>query len=292
MPARQAFAFRLLRKQQPQYRNHHTHMVLNIAHRGARSLAPENTLLAAHKAFECGAHLWETDLAVSRDEALILFHDDRLGRTTDVAGRYPERKDQAFNTFSLEELRQLNAGGWFADSDPFGQIAAGVVGPEELHDCRQAVIPTLEEALVFTRDAGWRINLELKRLPSPMDSFPVVERVLAMIDRVGLPSDDIILSSFRHDWLDEARTRRPDIRAQALIGYEKKGPLEWGHLRFDTYNVRSTLISPEEVRARVASGLTINLFTVNDAEQMQQFATAGAAGLITDFPQRLATLGI
>jgi glycerophosphoryl diester phosphodiesterase len=44
-------------------------MVLNIAHRGARSLAPENTLLAARRGLEAGADLWETDLAVTRDEA-------------------------------------------------------------------------------------------------------------------------------------------------------------------------------------------------------------------------------
>ena len=265
-------------------------MIRNIAHRGARSLAPENTLLAARKAFECGAHLWETDLAVTRDEALILFHDDRLGRTTDAAERYPARKDQPFTTFSLDELRQLDAGSWFADSDPFGQIAAGAVGAEEMRACRQAVIPTLEEALAYTRDVGWRITLELKRLPPPMESFPVVERVLAMMDRVGLSHDDIVLSSFRHDWLDEARTRRSDTRVQALIGYEKEGPLEWGDLRFETYNVRSTLVSPAQVRERVNSGLVINLFTVNAENDMQQFAAAGAAGIITDFPQRLAAL--
>ncbi len=267
-------------------------MVLNIAHRGARSLAPENTLLAAHRAFESGAHLWETDLAVSRDEALVMFHDDLLGRTTDVALRYPDRKDKPYTAFSLDELRQLDAGSWFVDTDPFGQIAAGAVGPDELRACRQAVIPTLEEALVYTRDSGWRINLELKRLPPPMASFPVVERVLAMIDRVGLDRDDFVLSSFRHAWLDEARARRPDIRIQALVGYEKKGPLEWGDMHFDTYNVRSTLISAETVRERVSSGLTINLFTVNDENQMRQFAAAGAAGLITDFPQRLAALDL
>jgi glycerophosphoryl diester phosphodiesterase len=267
-------------------------MVLNIAHRGARSLAPENTLLAARRAFECGAHLWETDLAVSRDEVLFLFHDDLLGRTTDVAVRYPDRKDGLYTSFAFEELRCLDAGSWFVDSDPFEQIAAGAVGLDDLNECRQAVIPTLEEALVYTRDMGWQINLELKKLPAPMAAFPVVERVLAMIARVGLAMEAICLSSFNHAWLDEARSRQLDIRVQALVGYEKSGPLVWGDMHFDTYNVRSTLISAEKVRERVASGLAINLFTVNEENRMRQFAAAGAAGLITDFPQRLANLGL
>lgn len=267
-------------------------MILNIAHRGARSLAPENTLMAARRGFDCGAHLWETDLAVSRDEALILFHDDRLERTTNVAACYPDRIETSVTAFALEELRRLDAGSWFVDTDPFGQIAAGVVGPAEQQACRQAIIPTLEEAFVFTRDLGWRINLELKRLPPPMAAFPVVARVLAMIDRVGLALEDIVLSSFNHAWLHEVQTRQPAIGVQALVGYEKSGPLEWGDMSFGSYNVRSTLISADKVRARVASGLMINLFTVNDETAMRQFAAAGAAGLITDFPQRLAALAL
>ena len=267
-------------------------MVLNIAHRGARSLAPENTLLAARRGFDCGAHLWETDLAVSADEALILFHDNLLERTTDVAVRYPERREEPFTTFTLEELRRLDAGSWFVDNDPFGQIAAGAVSPSQQNDCRGAVIPTLEEALAFTRELGWRINLELKRLPAPMTAFPVVGRVLAMVDRVGLGSRDIVISSFNHEWLREVQARRPDIAVQALVGYHLEGPLVWGDLQFETYNVRSTLISVEAVRERVASGLTVNLFTVNATRDMQRFAAAGAAGIITDFPQRLASLAL
>ncbi len=267
-------------------------MVLNIAHRGARSLAPENTLLAARRGFYCGAHMWEADLAVSRDEVLILFHDNLLGRTTDVAACFPERREEPFTTFALDELRRLDAGSWFVDADPFGQIAAGALTPSEQNDCRGCVIPTLEEALVLTRDLGWRLNLELKVLPPPMKTFPVVPRVLAMIDRVGLGSNDIVISSFNHEWLREVNTRRPEIAVQALVGYNPEGPLEWGDMTFETYNVRSTLISAETVRQRVAAGLAINLFTVNATEDMQRFAAAGAAGIITDFPQRLAGLAL
>ncbi len=267
-------------------------MVLNIAHRGARSLAPENTLLAARRGFDCGAHLWETDLAVTRDEALILFHDDLLGRTTNVTACYPQRTEDPFTSFTLEELRRLDAGSWFVDTDPFAQIAAGAVSPSQQNDCRQAVIPTLEEALVFTRELDWRINLELKRLPPPMTAFPVVERVLGMIARVGLEPGNIVISSFNHGWLREVQARQPVVEVQALVGYNQDGPLEWGDMHFETYNVRSTLISAETVRERVTSGLNINLFTVNAVDDMQRFAAAGAAGIITDFPQRLAALAL
>ena len=265
-------------------------MVLNIAHRGARSLAPENTLLAAQRGLEVGADLWETDLAVTRDEALVLLHDDLLVRTTDVQQRYPERASDPFTTFSLAEIRALDAGSWFVEADPHGQIAAGAVSEADQKACRGVQVPTLEEALVFTRDAGWKLNLELKSLPAPMDAFPVVPRMLAMLDRVGLGPDQILISSFNHTWLEEVRGRRPELEIQALIGYYSDQPLDWGPLSFHTYNVRSTLIQDQEIVARKQQGLTINLFTVNDAMDMRRFMALGVDGLITDFPQRLALL--
>ena len=265
-------------------------MVLNIAHRGARSLAPENTLLAARRGLEAGADLWETDLAVTRDEQLILFHDDLLLRTTDVKRRYPDRAGDPFTTFSLEEIRSLDAGSWFVEADPHGQIASGAVSEAAQAACRGIRVPTLEEALVFTMDAGWKLNLELKFLPAPMADFPVVPHVLALIDRVGIGPDQVLISSFKHAWLEEIRTRRPELEIQALLGYFTDRPLDWGPLAFRTYNVRHTLIRDEDIVLRKEQGYSINLFTVNDAADMRRFMDLGADGIITDFPQRLALL--
>lgn len=266
-------------------------MVLNIAHRGARSVAPENTLLAARRALAAGADLWEADLAITRDEALILHHDDRLVRTTDVARRFPERAANPFTTFSLAEIRGLDAGSWFVETDPHGEIAAGGLSPAEQAACRGERVPTLEEALVFTRDANWGLNLELKRLPPPFETFPLVPRVLAMIDRVGIAPEQVRISSFHHPWLEEVQTRRPELEVQALIGYHTDRPLDWGPLAFSVYNVRHTVTTDDELLRHKQMGLAINLFTVNEVADMRRYAALGMDGLITDFPQRLARLG-
>ena len=65
--------------------------MLNIAHRGARSLAPENTLAAARKALGCGADMWELDVGMTADGVLILIHDNTLTRTSNVLEIFPER---------------------------------------------------------------------------------------------------------------------------------------------------------------------------------------------------------
>jgi glycerophosphoryl diester phosphodiesterase len=265
-------------------------MVINIAHRGARSLAPENTLAAARKALEIGADRWEADVGVTADGELILLHDDSLVRTTDAGARFPDRAPWALATFSLAEIRSLDAGSWFVETDPFGQIAAGAVTPTELATYRGEKVPTVREALLLTAEADWCLNLELKRLPSQLAHFPLVERVLALVDELGMPPDQVILSSFNHDWLRQAEALRPDIAVQALIGYSLTAPLDWGDLSFSTYNASSILITEEKIREVVAQGITVNLFTVNEEEDMRRFIAAGATGLFTDFPQRLLAL--
>lgn len=265
-------------------------MVVNIAHRGARSLAPENTLAAARKALEIGADLWEADVGVTSDGELILFHDDSLARTTDAPARFPDRTPWTFATFTLAEIRSLDSGSWFTESDPFDQIAAGAVTPAESAAYRGEQVPTLREALLLTRDAGWRINLELKRLPAPLERFPVVERVLALVAELGMPPQQVILSAFNHDWLRQAQAVRPDIEVQALIGYSFTDPLDWGDLSFATYNARSTLVTEERIREVTTQGIAVNLFTVNEEDDMRRFIAAGVTGLFTDFPQKLAAL--
>ena len=87
--------------------------VLNIAHRGARSLAPENTLAAARMARHAGADMWELDVAVSADGALFVMHDDSLQRTTNAAQRFPDRAPWTFSGFTLAELEAEGLGPFF-----------------------------------------------------------------------------------------------------------------------------------------------------------------------------------
>jgi glycerophosphoryl diester phosphodiesterase len=265
-------------------------MVLNIAHRGARSLAPENTLAAAQKALEAGADMWEIDVSVSRDGVLVLFHDDSLSRTTDAQTVFPKRSPWIFTTFQYEELLRLDAGSWFEKTDPFGQIAAGAVSQKDLAAYHNERIPTLEEALIFSCSQNLRINIELKRLPPPMDDFPVVERVLQLIDKHKIDPRHFVLSSFNHGWLKKIGRLRPDIDVQAVIGRWQDRPLEWGDLAFKTYNARYTLLQMPKIKELVQKGLHLNVWAVNEANVMRRFIECGVTGIMTDFPQTLTQL--
>jgi glycerophosphoryl diester phosphodiesterase len=265
-------------------------MVVNIAHRGARSLAPENTLPAIRKAWKIGADVLEIDVAVTMDGRLIILHDDLLLRTTDVGRQFPDRAKQPCTTFTLAEIRSLDAGAWFAATDPFGQIAAGNVSPTELQSYKGIAIPTLEEVLVFVKEKSWRVNIEIKQVPEPMQTFPITDAVLHCIARHQVPADRLIISSFAHEYIREVRAKRPDIEINALIGLSGSGRQEWGDYEFSVYNADAKYTDEAQIRSAHEHGCRVNLYTVNNPSEMRRFIRAGVMGLFTDFPQILAHL--
>lgn len=262
-------------------------MVAIIAHRGARSLAPENTLVAARKAHAVGADLWETDVAVTADDRLVLMHDDSMMRTTDVAARFPDRVPAPFSTYTLAEIRTLDAGAWFERDDPFEQVAAGTVERRELSTYIGETVPTLREAFELTLQLDWFLNLELKAQPKPKDTFDVVGAVLALADEVGIGPDHLLFSSAQHAWLKALKQRRPAFEVQAILGLFPEDPIDFGDPFFDTFNPRITRVSMDQIQEQLARGIRLNPYTVNDPEAISRLVEIGITGLITDFPQRV-----
>ena len=107
--------------------------VLNIAHRGARAFAPENTLAAFAKAKTFGCRMFELDVRLSLDGELMVHHDDQLLRCTDVQAKFPDRNRYDIWDFTCDELSRLDAGRWY-----IAQLL--LPGPQ-----RQAFLQTLTE---------------------------------------------------------------------------------------------------------------------------------------------------
>lgn len=89
-----------------------------IAHRGASFDAPESTAASYKLARDLGADYLEMDLQRSKDGVLFALHDNNLQRTTDVATKFPDRKDAPANQFTIGELKTLDAGSWFNAAYP------------------------------------------------------------------------------------------------------------------------------------------------------------------------------
>jgi len=89
-----------------------------IAHRGASFNAPEETVPSYTLARELGADYLEMDIQRTKDGVLIALHDDTLERTTNVAEVYPDRAKDPLSSFTLEEIKRLDAGSWFNKAHP------------------------------------------------------------------------------------------------------------------------------------------------------------------------------
>ncbi len=265
-------------------------MVRNIAHRGARSLAPENTLPAIIKAWEVGADAVEVDVAVSRDGKLFIHHDATLLRTTNVRSLFPNRAEDNYTTFTLDELRTLDAGAWYIEDDPHGQIAKKRISQNELQAFRGVPLPTLEEVLLFVQEKEWHVNIEIKQVPAPMETFPIEHTISELIKSLGISSNFLSISSFSHDYLFSIKKSYPEFEVQALIGDEGERVLNWGEFGFDTYNANVDLIDIAQIVRARENGSAVNLFTVNTPEQMRHFIKAGVQGLFTDYPQILTEI--
>ncbi|MEN8156801.1 MAG: glycerophosphodiester phosphodiesterase family protein [Bacteroidota bacterium] len=89
-----------------------------IAHRGSEFWAPEETEPAFRWARNMGADYLEFDVQLTKDSALVAFHDNNLSRTTNIAEVFPGRVELGINDFTLKELRSLDAGSWFNSAHP------------------------------------------------------------------------------------------------------------------------------------------------------------------------------
>ena len=265
-------------------------MILNIAHRGARSLAPENTMPAIRKAWEIGADAVEIDVGITRDGQLIILHDETLQRTTDVLRRFPDRAADACSTFTLEEIRSLDAGSWFIDADPFGQIAAGKISQAELLQFKGAFVPTLAEVLAYVKEKSWQVNIEIKQAMQRLEHLPITDAVLRCIAHLEVPPRRLSISSFDHTYIRDIREKRPDIEIHALIGPADGSGQDWGNYEFPIYNACADCTDEDQIRAAHRHGCQVNLYTVNEPSRMRRFAEAGIRGIFTDFPQILTQI--
>ena len=261
-----------------------------FAHRGFRGIAPENTVLAATKGFEAGADWWELDVAASSDGELVVMHDDSLARTTNAATVFPDRVPWTVYDFSAAELAHLDAGSWYAAADPFGQVRAGRVGAADLAGFRGLRIPTLREALQFTKSRGWRVNVEIKDASGRACDPWIVERVVDLIRSLGMV-DRVLLSSFNHDYILRAKAAEPRLRTGALVEEAVADPAAL-LVRTGAYSFNPGLeiLTEDAVRAVRDLGREVFVWTVNEPADMERILGWGVTGIFTDFPDRLLRL--
>jgi glycerophosphoryl diester phosphodiesterase len=250
-----------------------------IAHRGASSEAPENTMAAFRRAVEADAEFIETDLQLSRDARLVALHDDMLDRTTNAHGPVSAR--------TLEELRQLDAGSWFSDQGFSGEGSSGEGSRGAPHESFAGQrIPTLDEILAFGRERDIGLYLEMK---TPAVSG--AEHTLAGALRDSGEIVRTVILSFDLGLLAKVRRFEPLMVTGHLCDRPApdavRNAVEMGARQLLP---RADGVTAELVREAHASDLKVVTWTVNAPEQAAALVAAGVDGIITDYPREMIAL--
>lgn len=237
---------------------------LIAAHRGARSIAPENTLSALKK---CAGHcdFMEIDVQLSSDGVAVIMHDDTLERTTNVQEieAFKSRKPYLLSDFTFEELSTLDYGSWFnKEYEP---------------------LLTLHDALKFIKDNNLYMNVEIKDMHGVFDDKQAVSTVLKEIEKLQV-QELVIISSFRHEYLPLCKQMMPNIPTAALVEDEEPKDLieHLKRLHVDSYNLDDVLVDEQTVQMVREAGFFVNVYTVNDSVRAKELFDMGVNGVFTD----------
>lgn len=283
-------------------------------HRGARGLAPENTLEGFALALSIGVTTLELDLAMTKDDVLVVSHDRRLNpdHTRGPDGKFLDREGPAIRSLTLAEVRRYTVG----RLKPGSAYAASF--PEQ-RPVDSALIPPLVDvfALAAHRQAHHvRFNIETKITPTSADETPDPETFAAAVAKAirdaGLVSRASVQS---FDWRTLMALKRiaPEIErvcltAEALnfdtIKRGEAGPSPWlaGYDIDDfggsvprlvaaagcaTWSPLHRNAKADDIAAAKSLGLKVIPWTVNAPVDMERLIALGVDGIITDYPDRL-----
>lgn len=222
----------------------------NIAHRGASAYAPENTTAAFDLAIEMGADAIETDVQLTRDQHLVLFHDSKMERTSSGEGKICD--------YTLAELQLLDVGAWF------GAEFAG------------ARILGLGDALETYLD---RIPFVLE-IKDPAAAIPMIEATPV--------TDRIEVTSFDWDALIAAKDRVPSFSYGFLTprfdDFEIERCVTAGLQQICPH---ADVVSIELVVSAHAHGLNVRAWGISRPEQIHHLVGSGVDGTTCNWPDWL-----
>ena len=244
------------------------HPILVHGHRGARALFPENTLPAFEYAIAAGADALELDVAVTRDDIVVVAHDPTLDR-------------RPIRELTCGELQQWRCG---TKRHPLFPRQAHMPGVR---------IPTLDQVLDLAGRGHFLFNIEIKsfprrpRLTPPPEHF--AELVWHAIRRHRL-QHRVMVQSFDFRTLHAMRRLAPDLPLGALYSRAPRSFPSIAHRAgADIVAPHHLLVSARRVRAAHAAGLRVITWTANHPRQWKRLIAARVDAIITDHPAALIT---
>jgi len=240
---------------------------IRLAHRGSRELWPENTLVAFQGAVDLGYRYIETDVRITRDDRIVVFHDATLERTTNGAGKVSD--------WDLDALRELDAGHNF---NPAGEYPMRRRG---------AVISTLAEVFATYPDVHFNIDLKGAGM-----EWAVADVIVGS----GREQSTLIggfsgrrTAKFRRITRGKVATSAGPAAALSMWAASRAGrAVRHRVVAYQVpYDYRALPFDQKYVDAIHVAGAHVHVWTVNEAPDMHRVLDMGADGIVTDRPDVL-----
>lgn len=219
------------------------------AHRGASAELPENTMLAFREASRLGADYIELDVQMTRDGEIVVAHDRNLARVAGVKKNVDE--------MTWAEIQELEVGSYLGE------------------EFRGEKIPTLREVVHFAKEAGLKMNIELKETEA--DGF--VERVIEVVDEEEFRSG-VVISSGAYELLEQVEEMAGELVTIYVMGmmYGNVLPLSAA----DGFSLEASNITLEFVNAAHEAGKVVYAWTVNSEDKIWRMVEIGVDNIVTD----------
>jgi glycerophosphoryl diester phosphodiesterase len=245
-------------------------------HRGARAVLPENTIPAFEHAIAAGADMVEIDLAVTKDDVVVVSHDPAVNRKI-CAG--PEGESR-IRFMTLAEVKAFDCG---AKANPEFPMQKAVPGTR---------LPTLDETLAMTRKQGFGFNIEIKSDPRKPELAPSpAEFAKLLVDAIRRHKAEgrVMVQSFDFRTLIAVRAIAPELKLCALYGGVPRDLVQISQEAGGTPMVAPNfaIVSREQVEKAHKAGLLVIPWTANTADAWDRLIEAGVDGIITDDPTAL-----
>lgn len=220
------------------------------AHRGSSIKYPENTMLAFVGALNEQANWIELDVQETKDDVLVVSHDNNLKRTTG--------KDINITDMNYDEIKEIDVGSYLNSNYPISYI------------------PRLEDVIKWASSNNMKVNIELK--PNGMEN-DLEEKVIALIKKYNF-EDNCVVASGKYEVLEKVKEIDDDIKTAYVMSFFYGDIIKLD--KVDVFSIEASSINNELVKKIHNNGKEIYAWTVNNSDSINKMLELNVDNIITD----------
>ncbi|XP_068457566.1 glycerophosphodiester phosphodiesterase domain-containing protein 5 isoform X5 [Clinocottus analis] len=248
-----------------------------IGRRGAPMLAPENTMVSFNRALQYGASSLEADVTISVDGFPFLMRDRTLKRTTDVRKVFPGRQYEDASFFNWTEIRSLNAGQWFLETDPYWTVES-LTARDRSRIGNQTVCSLLEMLRLAARTNSSAL-LNVRRPPPEHPRYRSwFMDTLWAVQKAGI-------SQKRVTWTPD--TDRGRVRGLQQTANEKLSVEDIRRRGITSLTLHYSKASHKDLQEFLANNVSVTVYPVNEPWLYSILWCSGVPSVSSDAPQVL-----